>query len=351
MKKILVIAIIVVAAFTGGFLYYLNGIGPADPENTEDIAVEIPEGSGASYIIDILDDAGLIKNRLCAKVNARIGGYTSLQANNYVLHQSMTLPEIMKVINTGDFDYVSKQTFVLKDGATIPQAAEALAAVLPYSAKEILAVWDDPAYLKEQIGQYWFLSDTILGEDIMYPLEGYLFPDTYFLTDSDPSIETVTKMMLDRMDESLSERRDQIEASGFTTHEFLTLASVVTSEGGAMESEGPAIAGVFMNRLKQNIPLQSDVTVNYALQQKRVDVSITDTQTDSKYNTYKHAGLPVGPICAPPAVDMDAVLNYETSDYLFFYATPEGDVLYAKTSEEHQKNIEAHPWSEEDLKQ
>ena len=70
-----------------------------------------------------------------------------------------------------------------------------------------------------------------------------------------------------------------------------------------------------------------------------------------KYNTYKNTGLPVGPICAVPAVDMDSVLNYEKTDYLFFYATPEGEVLYAKTFEEHQKNIAAHPWSEEDLKQ
>ncbi len=351
MKKILVIAIVVVAAFTGGFLYYLNGIGPVDPENTEDVAVQIPEGSGASYIIDILDDAGLVKNKLCAKVNARIGGYTSLQANSYVLHQSMTLLEIMKVINTGDFDYVSKESFVLKDGSTIPQAAEALAEVIPYSSKDILAVWNDKEYLKGLIGEYWFLTDTILSGDIMYPLEGYFFPDTYYLTDSEPSIQDVTKMMLDRMDETLSERRDQIEASGFTVHEFLSLASVVTSEGGAMESEGPTIAGVFINRLEQNQPLQSDVSVNYALQQKRVDVSITDTQVDSKYNTYKNTGLPVGPICAVPAVDMDSVLNYEKTDYLFFYATPEGEVLYAKTFEEHQKNIAAHPWSEEDLKQ
>ena len=349
MKKVLAIAIIIVAAFTGGIFWYLNGLGPVDSSATEEITVEIPDGSGASYIVDILDESGLVKNKLCAKINARIGGYDSLQANNYRFTKSMTFKEIMTAINKGDFNYVSKTAFVLKDGATIPQAAEALAQVVPESADEILKVWNDKEFVQSQIDKYWFLDKVILGKDIMYPFEGYFLPDTYYLTDKNASIEEITTMMLDGMDNVLSEKRSEIEKSEFSVHEFLSLASVVTSEGGAMESEAPKIAGVFMNRLKKDTPLQSDVTVNYALQQKRVDVSIVDTQTDSKYNTYKNKGLPVGPICAVPEVDMDAVLNYEESDYLFFYATPEGEVLYGKTSEEHQKNIDAHPWSEEDL--
>ena len=349
MKKILALLIVVVAAVTGGLFWYLNGLGPVESSNTEEITVEIPEGSGASGIVDILDRDGLVKNRLCAKINARIGGYDTLQANSYVFNKSMNFREIMGIINTGDFQYVSKKTFVMKDGATIPQAAKALSEIIPESEDEILSLWGDKEFLNKQIEKYWFLDKVILGEDIMYPLEGYLFPDTYYLTDSNASLEEVTTMMLDSMDKVLTEKRSQIEASGFTVHEFLTLASVVTSEGGTVESEAPTIAGVFINRLNKDTPLQSDVTVNYALQQKRVDVSLKDTETDSKYNTYKNKGLPVGPICAVPELDMDAVLNYEKTDYLFFYATPEGEVLYGKTSEEHQKNIDAHPWTEEDI--
>ena len=350
MKKILLILLVLVVAFTGGILWYLNGLGPADPESVVETTVEIPEGSGASYIVDILDGKGLVKNRTCAKINARIGGYDSLQANNYVFTPSMNFREIMKAINTGDFNYVSKTAFVLKDGATIPQAAAALAEVSGYSDEEIMKVWNDRDFLNEQIEKYWFLDKVILGGDIMYPLEGYLFPDTYYLTDENISIEEITEMILDRMDDTLSERKTQIKDSGYSVHQFLSLASVVTSEGGTMVKEAPKIAGVFINRMEHDIPLQSDVTVNYALQQKRVDVSIADTQTDSKYNTYKNKGLPIGPICAVPTADMDAVLNYEKTDALFFYATPEGEVLYGKTAEEHRKNIDAHPWSEEDLK-
>lgn len=351
MKKILLLLVIIIALFTGGLGCYLMGLGPVDPSNDEEVNVQIPEGSGASYIVDILDEAGLVKNRTCARINARIGGYDTLQANSYVFMPSMTFKEIMTAINKGDFEYVSKKSFVLKDGATIPMAAEALAQVIPESSEEILALWNDREFVRSQIDKYWFLDDVVLDKDIMYPFEGYFFPDTYFLTDQNSSLEEITGMMLDSMDKVLTARKSEIEASGFSVHEFLTLASVVTSEGGTVDSEAPTIAGVFINRLKNGTPLQSDVTVNYALQQKRVDVSITDTETDSKYNTYKHKGLPIGPICAVPELDMNAVLNYEKTDYLFFYATPEGEVLYGKTGEEHQKNIEAHPWLEEDLKQ
>ena len=351
MKKIFLLLLIIVVIVTGGLGWYLLGLGPADASSAEEITVEIPEGSSASGIVDILDDAGLVKNRTCAKINARIGGYDTLQANTYAFYPSMTLKEIMSAINSGDFDFVSKTAFVLKDGSTIPQAAEGLAEVTGQSADDILEIWSDKDFVRAQIDKYWFLEDTILDKDIMYPFEGYFFPDTYYMTDDNTSVEDVTEMMLDSMDKVLSEKKAQIDDSGFTVHEFLSLASVVTSEGGTMDSEAPRIAGVFINRLEKDSPLQSDVTVNYALQQKRVDVSFADTETDSKYNTYKYKGLPIGPICAVPELDMDAVLNYEKTDYLFFYATPEGEVLYGKTSEEHQKNIEEHPWSEEDLKQ
>ena len=351
MKKFLIILLIIVAISTGGLAWYLLGLGPADPSSAEEVTVQIPEGSGAGDIVYILNDAGLVKNMTCARINARIGGYDTLQANSYVFYPTMTFKEIMTAINTGDFDFVSKKSFVLKDGATIPQAAEELAKVIPQSKEEILDIWNDKDFVQTQIDKYWFLDKVVLGKDIMYPFEGYFFPDTYFLTDENASVEEITTMMLDSMDKVLTEKKDDIKASGFSVHEFLSLASVVTSEGGTMYEDAPKIAGVFINRLEKDSPLQSDVTVNYALQQKRVDVSIADTETDSKYNTYKYTGLPVGPICAVPELDMDAVLNYEKSDYLFFYATPEGEVLYGKTSEEHQKNIDAHPWSEEDLKQ
>ncbi|MGN0704098.1 MAG: endolytic transglycosylase MltG [Lentihominibacter sp.] len=342
-RIILIAVIIAVVVITGGSMLYLSGLGAADPDDTETVTVEIPEGSGASYIIEILDQNGLIRNKVCAKIHARIGGYDTLQANSYLFSRSMTLPEIMDAVNTGDFNYISKNRFTIIEGATVPQAAESVAAELPFTSDEIIKKWSDKKYLKELIDEYWFLSDDILDDDILYPLEGYIYPETYFVTSEDPTIEDVTTMILRKTDEELTARKSQISASGRTVHEFLTLASIVESES-LFEKDRPVIAGVFINRLNKDMPLQSDITVLYALQEKRVDVSYADLEVDSKYNTYKHTGLPVGPVCAVPGNTMDDVLNYEKTDYLFFFATEDGEVIYSKTIDEHNKVVEDNVW-------
>lgn len=351
MKKIFVILLVLVVVMSGGILFYLNGIGATDPGNEEPVTVDVPMGYGGNEILMILDENGLIKNMTCAKINVRLGGYDNLQANTYVFTKSMTLPEMMKAISTGDFNYVSKTSFQLSEGYRLTQCAQALSEVSDYSSKEILAKWDDKAYVKQLIDKYWFLTDDVLKDDVMHPLEGYLFPDTYFITDSDPSIESLTEMALDEMDEALTERKSQIESSEFSIHEFLTLASIVTKEGCATEKDAAHISGVFINRLKKDMSLGSDVTVCYIFDEDRVDLKVSQLESDSPYNARKKAGLIPGPICTIPTIAMDGVLNYEHTDDLFFYAGPDGTIYYAKTNEEHDKNVKEHPWTEEDLEQ
>lgn len=342
-RIILIAVIVAVVVITGGSMLYLSGLGAADPDDTETVTVEIPEGSGASYIIEILGQKGLVKNNLCARIHARIGGYNSLQANSYMFTRSMSLPEIMDAINTGDFNYISKNKFTIIEGATVPQAAESMAAELPFTSDEIIKKWSDKKYLKELIDEYWFLSDDILDDDILYPLEGYIYPETYFVTSESPTIEEVTAMILSKTDDELTARKSGISASGRSVHEFLTLASIVENES-LFEKDRPVIAGVFINRLNKDMPLQSDITVLYALQEKRVDVTYADLEVDSEYNTYKHAGLPVGSVCAVPGHTMDDVLDYEKTDYLYFFATQDGKVIYSKTIEEHNKVVEENVW-------
>ncbi|MBE6045256.1 MAG: endolytic transglycosylase MltG [Clostridiales bacterium] len=349
LKGLFIVILIVVVAFSGGLFAYLSGIGAVDPGNKEDVTVVIPEGSGASAIVGVLDEAGLVKNSTFAKVNARIGGYNSLQANTYVFNKSMTLPEIMDAINTGDFEYISKSSFRVAEGARLTQCADALAKVIPHTSEEILAVWDDEAFVKGMIDKYWFLTDDVLDEDIIHPLEGYLFPDTYFIMETNPSIESVTEMALDRMDAVLSEKKAEIEKSKYSIHEFLTLASIVTKEGCATEEDAAHIAGVFQNRLDENMSLGSDVTVCYIFDEDRVDLKVSQLDSDSPYNARKVSGLIPGPISTVPEIAIDGVLNYQKTDDLFFYAGPDGTIYYAKTNEEHDKNVQEHPWTEEDL--
>lgn len=327
--------------------FYTMGLRSVDSKDTNNITVNIPVGTGASGVVYILDDAGLVRNTLCAKVNARIGGYNSLQANTYVFNKSMSFPEMMRAINTGDFNYISKQSINIIAGYRIPQVAEAMAAELPYSQKEILKKWSDKKFLKELINDYWFLTKDILDDDILYPLEGYFYADTYFITDENSSIEEATRMFLDRMDKELTSRKDGIKELGFSVHEFLTLTSIVTKEGGDIDEDLPTVAGVFMNRLKEGMSLGSDVTVNYIYQEDKVNLKQSQLNNDSPYNTRKHAGLPPSPICAVLNSRMDAVINYADTDYLFFYGCPDGTVIFSKTQSEHDKAAADNPWPED----
>lgn len=336
----LALLILVLAVLVGAGGYYTLGLRPVDPGSEEKVIVEIPNGSGASAIVDILDDAGLVKNRFCAKVNSRIGGYDSLMANTYIFSPSMSFKEIMTVINEGTFEYISKESVEVKDGARLQQVAEAISEQLPYTADEILEKWSDKEYLNQLIDKYWFLTDEILDEDIMYPLEGYLYADTYFVTADNSDIEGFTEMCLDRMDEVLTERKDAIKASGFSVHELLTLTSIVTKEATAEDQAG--VAGVFMNRLDQGMSLGSDVTVCYIFQEDRVDLKVSQLESTNPYNTRKFAGLPPGPICQVVEDAIDATLNYEKHDYLFFIADENGIVRYSTDQAGHESNIDEH---------
>ncbi|MBQ6438750.1 MAG: endolytic transglycosylase MltG [Mogibacterium sp.] len=336
----LVLLILVLAVLVGAGGYYTLGLRPVDPASEEKVVVEIPNGSGASAIVGILDEAGLVKNKTCAKINSRIGGYNSLQANTYIFSPSMSFKEIMTIINEGTFEYISKESVEVKDGARLQQVAEAAAEQLPYTAEEILAKWSDSQYLNELIDKYWFLTDEILNKDIMYPLEGYLYADTYFVTTDNSDIEGFTEMCLDRMDEVLTERKSAIEASGFTVHQLLTLTSIVTKEATAEDQAG--VAGVFMNRLDQGMSLGSDVTVCYIFQEDRVDLKVSQLESTNPYNTRKFAGLPPGPICQVVGDAIDATLNYEKHDYLFFIADEQGIVRYSTDQAGHESNIDEH---------
>ena len=330
--------VLVLAILVGAGGYYTMGLRAVDPGSDEEVVVEIPSGTGASAIVDLLNDAGLVRNRFCAKVNSRIGGYNNLQANTYIFSPSMPFQEIMKAINTGNFDYVSKETIEVKDGARLQQVADAIAEQLPYTSEEILDKWSDKAYLNELIDKYWFLTSDILDSDIMFPLEGYLYADTYFVTSDSSTIEGFTEMCLDRMDEVLTERKDAIDASGFSVHELLTLTSIVTKEARA--DDQAKVAGVFMNRLNSGMSLGSDVTVCYIFQEDRVELKVSQLESDSPYNTRKVAGLPPGPICQVVADAVDAVLNYESSDDIYFFADEDGVVHYYKTQADFEQGIE-----------
>lgn len=333
------IAVIIIASIA----FFMIGTGSISSDNSKKVTVEITQGSGSYDIINALDEAGLIKSTLAAKVYVRLFGPETLQANTYVLNKTMNLSDMLEIIGSGNLKYVLKSEFTIIEGATYKDASASIAKALNISQSDVTAKWSDKDFLKTLIDEYWFLEDDILESGILCPLEGYLYPNTYFITDKEPTIESVTKQILKETDKKLSEVKADIKESKYSIHDLLTLASVVENESLYTEDKNK-IAGVFVNRLKTGMKLQSDITVLYALGEKRVNVSIADTQVDSKYNTYLHEGLPVGPVSNPSLDTIKACLDYEETDYLYFFATEEGKVIYSKTYEDHLKAVEKYGW-------
>lgn len=349
-KKIKIIAGIIVTliCLTGCMLiYYVNGISSVSSHD-EEVVIEIPKGSNGTDILDILDENELLKSKLCARIYLKMHHF-DFKSNGYILNKNMNLSEILSILEGKDKQYISNIKITVIDGQTIPEFAQSISNATKIKYEDIMAKWSDKAYLQTLIEKYWFLTEDILQDGIYYPLEGYLAPETYFLTSQTANIESITTMMLDQTEKHLSKYKQEITAfqagnQKLSIHQFMTLASIVQRESPANNEDRTLIAGVLINRLNKPMRLQSDVTVNYGNQVTKVDVRQSDLNSDTKYNTYLYDGLPIGPISALSADVIKDTLNYQESEYYFFFATQDQKVLYAKTYEEHLDNVNNNKW-------
>lgn len=347
LKIIISVIIVAVLLIIGTIVFYFNGISAVSSKDKE-VIVTIPENSTGNKILDILDDNGLINSSLAAKVHLKLNSY-DFKSNTYILNENMSLETMLSIIEKADKDTISQATITLIDGQTIPEYAAQISEKTGITQEEILSKWEDPTYINSLIEKYWFLDESILNEDIYFPLEGYLAPDTYQISASNENIEDITTKILDQSKKVFEQYKDDINKfkvgdKQLTTHEFLTLASIVQRESPSNNKDRKEIAGVLINRLNKPMRLQSDVTVNYANQVTKVAVTYKDLKTDSKYNTYQNEGLPCGPISSISNDVIKDTLNYNSNEYYFFFATKDAKVLYSVTYEEHQQKVNENKW-------
>ena len=198
--------------------------------------------------------------------------------------------------------------------------------------------------MREMIDRYEFLDESILNDAYHVKLEGYLYPNSYFIYRNTDARE-VTLRLLDGFDTVYQSLKADIEASDYTVHELVTFASVVQFESGNPE-DMPIIASVFTNRFKAGMKMESSVTVCYALYDEFKNFQDCETNPDieSPYNTYLYEGLPVGPVNNPSIDALKAVLHPADTDYYYFISDVYGDhqLIPAKTYEEHLANVEKY---------
>ncbi|RFA36324.1 hypothetical protein CAI16_04675 [Virgibacillus dokdonensis] len=339
---IMTLLIILVIGGASGYLYVKSALEPVHPGSKEEIKVTIPIGSSSSNIANILEDNGVIKNALIFRFYLKFNNESSFQAGDYVFTPDMELSEIVDSLKSGKLLAEPVYTVTIPEGKTIEELAEIYAEQLPFSKKEFLEKVNDPDYIQALMERYpSVLLEDILNPEIRSPLEGYLFAATYEFFEEEPSVEAVVDEMLKKTESVLSDYLDVINEQNYTVHEAITFASVIEKETGAKDQR-KKIAGVFANRLEKGMKLQTDPTVLYAQGEHKDRVLYEDLEIESPYNTYYIEGLPVGPIGNFSETALEAALHPEESKNLYFLHDKDGNIYYAETLEQHNKNKQKH---------
>lgn len=337
---IIIVIILIFNILLGIFMFNMRKM---DSKNTiKEVIVE--NGMSVDSILNLLIEEDLIRNKFFSKVYIKLSNF-NMQAGTYDLNTSMSTMDIIKNIASGKVTTKDNVSITFQEGLNARKIARIIESNTNNSYDDVIKVLEDRAFAQEMIDKYWFLDSKILNESIYYPLEGYLFPNTYRFTNKDVSVKDIFIKMLNETDRQLSKYRDKINKSDLSIHELMTLASIVELEG-ASANDRRGVAGVFYNRLNSTSypTLGSDATTYYASKIDDWTVSLTYKELNdctNKYNTRcsSNTGLPVGPICNPSIESIDATLNPEDNNYYYFVADCEGEVYLTKTSAEHNNII------------
>lgn len=334
-SAIVICAVVIIFAFTQ---YWHSGMKPVSDSQKAKV-VHVPAGSTTKQIGNILEDKGLIRSSFVFEYYAKTHDESNFQAGYYTLSPNMGVKKLISTMEKGsssDPRGMPIAVVTIPEGYTVEQVADLIAKNTSFKKKEFLALMKNADFYQKMANKYSQLlsSEEDNLSDVRYYFEGYLFPATYNLYEGE-SLKEFVESMVAQMNKVMKPYYQQIEENGMTVQQVLTLASLVEKEG-VKESDRRNIAQVFLNRIKAGMPLQSDITVLYAMNKHKVNLSIQDTKYDSPYNLYINRGYGPGPFNNPSKQAIDAVVYPTKNDYLYFLADVKtGKVYFAKTYQEH----------------
>ncbi len=296
---------------------------PVNAKHTSPEKIVVERGESYRAIVQKLKDQNVIHATepmmLLAYVYPR---KTNIKPGRYNIPTNLSSYELMTYLYEHRQDELSLR---VPEGVRNKVVAKWVASEMTFSTEAFLDLMQDTTILT----QFGIEAPTA---------QGYLLPDTYKIPWGLTARETL-EFLLKKFEEFFDENlKLQVEKSGMTIHEVLTLASIVEAES-PLKKERPIIAGVYLNRLRIGMRLQADPTIQYALGGEPRRLLYRDLEIESPYNTYKYKGLPPGPIGNPSKSSILAVLNPQESPYFYFVATGNGGHNFAKTAAEHQRNV------------
>jgi UPF0755 protein len=287
--------------------------------------VQVTEGMSFKAIAATLQKEGIIRYRGYFEIIGRLQGITrKVRVGYYGLSSHMSLWEVLDALRKGK---IIEYEVVIPEGYNLYQIGWTLTGTPLISS--------DPNDFIKVATDKKFAHDIGIDAD---RLEGYLFPDTYYLPKG-ITVTDIAKRMVQRYKDVFTEDlRKRAKELGYTEHQVVTLASIVEKEA-RVDSERKLISAVYHNRLKQGMKLQADPTAVYGLKAWITKVTAQDLKRQTPYNTYLHKGLPPGPIANPGRGAILATLYPENVDYLFFVAQGDGSHYFSKDYGEHGKAI------------
>lgn len=285
----------------------------SDDEPTGPARVEVVKGDTLSTVADKLEAAGVIGSATLFKVEARVDGHgTSIKTGRYTFERGADADAILAKLTAGEAAPTVSVT--VPEGMTISETAQTVARSTEMPAAEF-----QEAARRTDYG-YAFLEDARIQTT-----EGYLFPRRY-----DFEKGVTAPQIVDRMLEQYLLETEGLDLAGakrrldLTEHELVTVASLIEKES-ANATERPVIASVIYNRIRDDMPLQIDATIQYALERPKEELSYADLKVDSPYNTYENAGLPPGPICSPSLQSLRAAMEPAETDHLYYVLKANGE--------------------------
>lgn len=341
-KKLIIILGVLLVVLISLIIFISVSLKPVS-KNSNEVTFIIEPGTNKIDIVTNLKKASLIKNKYVTLAYVFFAANSNLQAGTYIIDRADNTTEIIKQISEGRTKEVPatvRITFV--EGKRLVDYAKLISNNFDIKYDDIIAKVEDKAYLNELINKYWFLDESILNDQIYYPLEGYLAPNTYEFYQN-TTIEVIIETLLNQMGKVLEPLKSQIESSDYNVHEILTMASIIEKEA-LNKDDRKIVSQVIYKRLNTGMTLGMDVTTYYGVFKEMTEgLTAADLAEYNAYNTRNKnfLGLPVGSICNPSVESINAALNPSNTDYVYFYADIKtGKVYFANTYEEF-KQIES----------
>ena len=323
-----IIAGLVLALAVAGYWYMNYSNNNASLATGQKIQFVVKPGMTTADIANMLHKLKLINTPESFRMAAKLRGLdNSLQAGEYEVITGMSNKDIVEILSKGEVRYL---VFTVPEAYTIDQIAAKL-------EKEGLG---SAAAFKNAAKNYTPYSYMETNDpNVIYKAEGFAYPATYYLTTGIDEKDILTLMVKEFNGRLTTELREQAKKEKIKIRDLVNIAAMVEQEA-VFPEERPLIAGVFLKRLSIYMPIQSDTTIQYILGVQKENLTIADTKIKSPYNTYQHIGLPPGPIGNPSIDAINAVLNAEQTDFLYFVADKKGHHQFTKTYAEHLQKID-----------